>query len=265
MLGRLRERVAAEEKRRGAEDRGVVLARRLCLAAEGSDWFWWYGEPFSSAEDPVFDELFRAHLEAGWRALGEEPPAEVAEPLVAGGVAPPRASPPPGRIHPQLDGKAERFFEWQGAAVFDVGRGGAMADSGHPIERVHVGFDDATLFLRIDPQKRDLDPQKRDRRRLAACKLTLRLRAGGREETVRILTGAADGGAELVARGGKIGALNVVELSLPLSTVGAGPRDELRMWMSFETAGMTFARVPRDGSINVLVPWEGWEEENWTA
>jgi hypothetical protein len=80
-----------------------------------------------------------------------------------------------------------------------------------------------------------------------------------------VLAGAADGGTELQARGGKIGALNVVELSLPLDGLGVKPRDELRLWMSFETAGMTFARVPRDGTLNVLAPWEGWEEENWTA
>jgi hypothetical protein len=256
-LGRTRARVA-EAERRDPGAPGVAVARRMCLAAEGSDWFWWYGEPFSSAEDGVFDELFRAHLEAAWRALGEEPPVDILAPLVAGG---PAAGPavPGGTIHPHVDGKADRFYEWHGAVTFDVGRGGAMADSGHPIEKVLVGFDEEHLYLRIVPTRRD-------RRLAAACHLTLTYAAGdGAEQTLAILTGAPDGGPELRARGGRIGALHVVELALPLAAIGARPRDELRLGLRFELAGTTFARVPRDGVITVVVPWPGFDLENWTA
>ena len=56
-------------------------AKERLLAAEGSDWFWWFGEPNSSLEDPIFDELFRAHLVEAWRALGEEPPPSVRRPF----------------------------------------------------------------------------------------------------------------------------------------------------------------------------------------
>jgi len=31
-------------------------------AAEGSDWFWWFGEGHSSNQDAIFDRLFREHL-----------------------------------------------------------------------------------------------------------------------------------------------------------------------------------------------------------
>jgi hypothetical protein len=82
---------------------------------------------------------------------------------------------------------------------------------------------------------------------------------------VRILCGAADGGAELAALGGHVAAISVVELALPLAAIGAVARQELKLWMTFEIAGMSFARVPRDGVISVVVPWPGWEEENWTA
>jgi alpha-amylase/alpha-mannosidase (GH57 family) len=255
-LARARARLGELERARGAGDPGVAEARRLLLAAEGSDWFWWYGEPFSSAEDPIFDELFRAHLEAAWRALGDEPPAEVAEPI--GAAAAPRPVLPTAFIAPVLDGKADRFYEWQGAATFDLGRGGAMADSGHAIERVHVGFGHDVLYLR-------LVPARPDRRRIAASRLVLRLRAGEREQVVRIVCGAPDGGPELAALGGRIGALNVVEIGLPLAATRARPRDELRLWMTLELAGVTFARVPRDGTIALVVPWPGWEEENWSA
>jgi alpha-amylase/alpha-mannosidase (GH57 family) len=256
LLLKARERLARAARDGTADARALAAARRLLLAAEGSDWFWWYGEPFSSIEDPIFDELFRAHLEAAWRALGEEPPPEVIEPLGTRGGGQPVL--PTAHIHPLIDGKADRFYEWHGAATFDVGRGTAMADSGHPVDRVLVGFDDHNLYLRIDPTRPE-------RRRITAARMVLRLRVADREEVLHILTGAADGGAELAARKGKIGSLDVVELSLPLAEIGARPRDELRVWMTLEFADVPFARVPRDGAIVVQIPWPGWEEENWSA
>ncbi|MGH2499305.1 MAG: glycoside hydrolase family 57 protein, partial [Candidatus Limnocylindria bacterium] len=57
---------ALERTRRFAESQWGSLrdmppnVRRPLLAAEGSDWFWWYSSRNSSPEDLVFDELFRA-------------------------------------------------------------------------------------------------------------------------------------------------------------------------------------------------------------
>jgi hypothetical protein len=44
------------------------------LAAEGSDWFWWFGADQESRNDAAFDELFRAHLKAVYSALDIEAP-----------------------------------------------------------------------------------------------------------------------------------------------------------------------------------------------
>lgn len=42
-------------------------------AAEGSDWFWWYGEDYSSGRDAQFDRLFRDHLKNAYLKLGLKP------------------------------------------------------------------------------------------------------------------------------------------------------------------------------------------------
>ncbi|MEW6095165.1 MAG: glycoside hydrolase family 57 protein [bacterium] len=39
-------------------------------AAEGSDWFWWYGCDYSSDRDAQFDSLFRDHLKNAYFKLG---------------------------------------------------------------------------------------------------------------------------------------------------------------------------------------------------
>lgn len=75
------ERFAAARASRKADDPGVARAHEHLLVAEGSDWFWWFGEPNSSAEDPLYDELFRGHLRAAYAALGETPPASLAHPI----------------------------------------------------------------------------------------------------------------------------------------------------------------------------------------
>lgn len=42
--------------------------------AEGSDWFWWYGEPNNSGQDNVFDFLFREHLKNAYKYMNVAPP-----------------------------------------------------------------------------------------------------------------------------------------------------------------------------------------------
>jgi alpha-amylase/alpha-mannosidase (GH57 family) len=64
-------------------------------AAEGSDWFWWYGDDFMLPQgvDWTFDLLFREHLKDVYRALGEQPPAFLDEPIVRQQVLWSRESP----------------------------------------------------------------------------------------------------------------------------------------------------------------------------
>lgn len=45
--------------------------------AEGSDWFWWFGEDQDSGNDDEFDELFRTHIKNIYKNAGVEPPADV--------------------------------------------------------------------------------------------------------------------------------------------------------------------------------------------
>src|SRR5207302_807430 len=57
------------EHLRQRAEQGHVPAERVRRAweeiyiAEGSDWFWWYGDDHSSPQDALFDSLFRKHLE----------------------------------------------------------------------------------------------------------------------------------------------------------------------------------------------------------
>jgi len=75
LLGAAREALA----RSTAAPAARAEAREFLLAAEASDWFWWYGDVQGGGAEEEFDRLFRAYVRAAYLALGEETPAAVEE------------------------------------------------------------------------------------------------------------------------------------------------------------------------------------------
>ncbi len=59
------------------------LAKKELYLCQGSDWFWWYGEPNNSGQDHLFDFLFREHLKSVYRYLNEEYPKYLDIPLIS--------------------------------------------------------------------------------------------------------------------------------------------------------------------------------------
>jgi alpha-amylase/alpha-mannosidase (GH57 family) len=60
-------------KAAGATPESHPAAFQALYAAEGSDWFWWFGRDQDSGYDEAFDDLFRSHLRSVYRALGCKP------------------------------------------------------------------------------------------------------------------------------------------------------------------------------------------------
>lgn len=50
--------------------------------AEGSDWFWWYGDDQTCDAEPLFDDLFRQHLRSAYLLAGLIPPSELERSIV---------------------------------------------------------------------------------------------------------------------------------------------------------------------------------------
>ncbi|MFH1578115.1 MAG: glycoside hydrolase, partial [Candidatus Omnitrophota bacterium] len=61
----------------GLEQSVIDLARKQISIAEGSDWFWWYGD----TDDDMFDQLFRMHLSNFYSLIKKEIPAYLKVPL----------------------------------------------------------------------------------------------------------------------------------------------------------------------------------------
>lgn len=118
-------------------------------AAEGSDWFWWYGDDHFSIQADVFDKLFRTHLVNIYRLLKLNVPSELFQPIKSvknSGVI----TKPSAFISPKMEGKISNFYEWLGAGEFDLkSDAGSMHAGGDSLQRLLYGFDDTNLYLAL--------------------------------------------------------------------------------------------------------------------
>lgn len=116
-------------------------ARRALYAAEGSDWFWWYGPEFETPFAEGFDRLFRAHLQAVYAACGRPAPPELDRPLSRARAQghPPRAELGPGG-----------WFAEAAAGVVELA-GAAMAPGAGLPERLRYGASGAELRVWVTP------------------------------------------------------------------------------------------------------------------
>jgi alpha-amylase/alpha-mannosidase (GH57 family) len=134
----------------GASEPARQLAFEEVLIAEGSDWNWWYGPEHHSANDREFDELYRKHLSNIYQALGASPPDYLAQPIAAG-VLRPYFTPQTAYIHPRIDGKVMRYFDWIGAAMYTADRrSSAMHGKQFLLDSVYAGVDEKFVYGRLD-------------------------------------------------------------------------------------------------------------------
>ncbi len=141
---------AALESGSMSSDVTAELICRSLYAAEGSDWFWWYGDDHFSPHSDRFDRLFRQHLMNVYRLLGQDPPRGLLEPIKkknpAGLIREPAAF-----IDPDINGRITDYFEWLAAGLYDLTRqGSAMHSSDRMLQSFYYGYNKTSLFFRID-------------------------------------------------------------------------------------------------------------------
>jgi len=118
-------------------------------AAEGSDWFWWFGEGHSSNQDAIFDQLFREHLTGIYEALNEPIPASLKQPLDT--YESKGDHRPLSFIHPVIDGFGDEQ-DWDKAGRIDVGGARGTMHRSSAIQRLWYGLDHLNFYMRLDFQ-----------------------------------------------------------------------------------------------------------------
>jgi hypothetical protein len=145
---------AAEARKQGRHgaptETALKEAYESLLAAEGSDWCWWFGPEHSTANDAEFDALYRKHLTGVYLALGQVAPEELAKPIKR---KPEHALhvPPTGFLTIKVDGRDTSYFEWLGSGLYSPERrGGSMHGRVFHLRELRYAFDEDRFSVRLD-------------------------------------------------------------------------------------------------------------------
>lgn len=244
----------------------LAEAWRELFIAEGSDWFWWFGDDHTSSQDAIFDRLFRKHLQNVYTILGDPPPLELTRPISHHHHHPRTVSDPTGLLSVKVDGR-RTYFEWINAGHVNCDRGrGTMTMAGQRLlNEVHFGFDTERLLLRLDTQGGPVSE------RLSGI------------DTVRVAFFEPSGFEFLIARpssrspilqfyhddvavsesGVEAAADSILELAIPFRSLGAATDDPLSFYIELLVAEQVVERVPHEGAIETNVPSHEYELIMW--
>jgi alpha-amylase/alpha-mannosidase (GH57 family) len=265
-LGQVREAVARAEAAGQVPPERVERALQHLHAAEASDWFWWYGDDFTTELAAEFDALFRGHLVRAALLVGAEPPPEALEPIKKAAPGAPAAEARPLReptqlLAPSLDGRVTDYFEWSPSGLLRPAQlRGAMYGGAQAFGVLHYGFDLEHLYLRLDPAESPARTAE------LATQVRVSLRAAGRlswADFPLVPDGAARPGAGRDGEVGRVAFADVVELAVPFALGGLAPGDRVGVVIHALRGDVEVERLPRQGLLGVIVPDRDFERLNW--
>jgi alpha-amylase/alpha-mannosidase (GH57 family) len=252
----------------GKEPEQVRRAWTELYIAEGSDWFWWFGDSHTSAQDALFDRLFRKHLQNVYLELGDTAPGELLCPISQGHPHVRPFTEPTGLLNVKVDGR-RTYFEWINAGQHQPGQGRgtmSMVDTGR-IAMLHYGFDNERLLVRLDFVGGPA------RERLADI------------DTIRVAFHEPEGFELLIAHpswqepilqlyhqdvlvsdaGVAAACGEIFELGVPFRSVAAAVDAPIRFHLELIQAEQAIERAPQEGAIETSVPSPDYEQLMWQA
>jgi alpha-amylase/alpha-mannosidase (GH57 family) len=240
-------------------------------AAEGSDWFWWYGDDFDTDYKEEFDRLFRTHLRNVWTIAGLAPPDLLNQPICS-----PRGMPeadlvtaPVALLNPSIDGLVTDFFEWHGAGRIKTQPPlGAMWKAVGVLTDIQFGWSLDQLYLRLDPDEQSQTQQ---------AGLTVELQLQTPEYLYHLSFSLAPSGPDQFLLSQKLASgswqeigpyqsichRKIIELAVPFKDLQLTPGQELRMTILVLEHRLEVARYPHHKPATLLLPGPEFEANLW--
>ena len=238
-------------------------------AAEGSDWFWWYGDDFDTAYKEEFDRLFRTHLRNVWTLAGMVPPDFLNQPIceVRRFQGRDQVTLPLSLLRPTLDGMVTDFFEWRGAGTINPNPPlGAMWKAEGLFTAICFGFDLEHLYLRLDPDEA-LGSRK------ANLHIEYWLQTPGHSYRLALSLSSPDhyvlaqrhddGSWQDISRSGQIAWNQVLELALSFKELHLEEGQTVHLTLLVLDNGLEIARYPRHQPVALTVPGPEFEATVW--
>lgn len=256
----------------GAADRSQQIrgAWEEIYIAEGSDWCWWYGDDHSSAQDNLFDYLFRKHLQNVYLLFGDTPPPELKKPISRRGQRTMHTL-PRSFLDVRIDGR-KTFLQWLGSGRYTCQneRGTMAMVTRGPIKDVYFGFTPKDLLIRIDfdtPAWQALNDYE-------AMRVGF-VEPSGYEIVVRRRTaekslGQAWSSPQLLVQEKRVevddirvGIDQIIEISIPFARLNLKVDDPIHFYVDLIEGGQSRDRAPREGTINLTCPSPDFERIMW--
>ena len=134
----------------------LELAWQEFYVAQGSDWFWWFGEPNNSGQDELFDFLFRNHLKQIYKMLCKDIPTYLERPLET--LVNKQSHTPKDFIKPQINGRSS-IGNWANAGYMQIVQG-PIYNFEKLFSKIYFGNDKDKLYLRFDINKKNIENLK---------------------------------------------------------------------------------------------------------
>lgn len=268
LLFQTREHLVAAGKSQEKSAEQLKQAWTELYIAEGSDWFWWFGDSHSSAQDVLFDRLFRKHLQNVYALLGDQAPSELARPISQGHRHPQLHTMPTSLLNVKVDGR-RTYFEWINAGHYapSGARGTMTMVQESRLAGVYFGFDAERFYLRLDARGGPV------RERLADI------------ETVRIAFYQPQGFELLISHpnwqepivqlyhhdvavsesGVQAAGDATLEVAIPLRSLAATTDDPVQFYVELLQQEQSVDRAPNEGAIETAVPSPDFELIMWQA
>jgi alpha-amylase/alpha-mannosidase (GH57 family) len=233
-------------------------ALEFFLRAQGSDWFWWFGEDHPSLYSGEFDRIFRNHLMNCYRTLSKDIPPFLKEPIKKLRISLYKR-PLTGKIKPVIDGKVTNYFEWLSALEIDLSKSqmGTMEKVEWSLSTLFFGVDEKNLYLRVDGRK--------NLKEILRHGISLHFHFLSPPSELNLLL--LRRGEDIILSGvEKVEEINfalekILEISIPLKIFN---KNEVLLSVSIEEEGMIVERYPFTGFF-VLSPLEFDEKQFWSV
>ena len=250
-------------------DRAQAAWREL-YAAEGSDWFWWYGDDFDTDFKPEFDRLFRTHLRNVWTHMGLPPPDQLNQAICAKGMPfdSEMVQQPVGLLTPTIDGRVTNFFEWRGAGTISTQPPlGAMWKADGIFTAIRFGWNLDQFVMRFDVDETNLKKEGFDVEIVfqglqSKYRLTFPLSLSGPGEFQLSRRTTTDVWQTVGSRQ-SIHAQTVLELAIPWKDLDLETGQTIQLSVAVQEHGLEVARYPSQRPAVLTVPGPDFEAGMW--
>jgi alpha-amylase/alpha-mannosidase (GH57 family) len=231
----------------------IKQAHESLLAAEGSDWCWWFGPEHSTANDAEFDALYRKHLTGIYLALGQVAPEELAKSIKR---RPEHALqlPPTGFLRVKVDGRESSYFEWLGAGLYSPERrGGSMHGRVFYLHEMRYGFEENRFCIRVDAFAETMSELE---------DAEFRITVGGTEELVIVVKLRRGRIQEFAVEKARVCLLNlesvavaafdrILEVAIHRTQLDLKSQDKLKLGVALWHGGLPVDVLPAEGFLDV--------------